>query len=193
VLFSAVLDANVLFPNALRDTLLRLAGMGLYRPPWSDRILAEVRMAVRRARPGVDPVRFDRTLDLMRTHFPDATVADFERLEPAMVAADAKDRHVVAAAVAGRADAIVTFNLRDFPAAGLRPHRIEAIHPDEFLANTYELSPLAAVRAIVEQAADTGRRGYPALTPDRVLDGWSGAVCRGSWRRCERSCELRLC
>jgi predicted nucleic acid-binding protein len=169
VLFSALLDANVPFPNALRDTLLRLAATGLYRPLWSDRTLAEVRNAILRERRDVDPARFDRTLDLMRTHFPDATVRDFDHLEAAMVT-HLKDRHVLAAAVAGRADALVTFNLRDFPAAGLRPHRVEAIHPDEFLVNTFELSPQLVVRAVVDQAEATGRHGYPALSLDEVLD-----------------------
>ncbi len=39
--YTAVLDACVLVPIALADTLLRVAEKGLYRPLWSDRILGE--------------------------------------------------------------------------------------------------------------------------------------------------------
>lgn len=40
--YSAFLDACVLVPIALADTLLRLAEVGLYRPLWSDRVLDEM-------------------------------------------------------------------------------------------------------------------------------------------------------
>ena len=43
------------------------------------------------------------------------------------------DVHVLAAAIAGHADCIVTSNLRDFPPQLLAPFALEAIHPDEFL------------------------------------------------------------
>jgi hypothetical protein len=37
----AVLDANVLYPFTLRDTLLRAAAAGLFQARWSDKILEE--------------------------------------------------------------------------------------------------------------------------------------------------------
>jgi PIN domain len=40
--FKVVLDANVLYPFSLRDTLLRLAERELYVLAWSERILDEV-------------------------------------------------------------------------------------------------------------------------------------------------------
>lgn len=40
--FAAVLDASVLYPLPLRDTLLRVAETELYDPYWSERILDEV-------------------------------------------------------------------------------------------------------------------------------------------------------
>jgi hypothetical protein len=44
----------VLVPIALADTLLRVAEKGLYRPLWSDRILAEAQEAIEDIRPGIE-------------------------------------------------------------------------------------------------------------------------------------------
>jgi hypothetical protein len=52
--YTAVLDACVLVPIALADTLLRVAEKGLYRPLWSDRILTEAREATEEIHPGID-------------------------------------------------------------------------------------------------------------------------------------------
>jgi hypothetical protein len=58
-------------------------------------------------------------------------------LEPVQL----KDRHVVAAAMAVRADAIVTFNIADFAAAHLQEHlQIEVLHPDDFVMDLVDLN-----------------------------------------------------
>jgi hypothetical protein len=44
--FRVVLDANVLFPLTVRDTLLRAAALGMYQVHWSEEILDEARGAV---------------------------------------------------------------------------------------------------------------------------------------------------
>ena len=49
--YTAVLDACVLVPIALADTLLRVAEKGLYRPLWSGRILAEAQGATEEIHP----------------------------------------------------------------------------------------------------------------------------------------------
>jgi hypothetical protein len=54
---------------------------------------------------------------------------------------DPDDRHVLAAAIRGRADVIVTLNLRDFPAKVLKPHGIVAQHPDGFVVSLLEFAP----------------------------------------------------
>lgn len=82
----------------------------------------------------------------MREAFDAATVPadEIERLEPEMDN-EPKDRHVLAAAVAGAAETVVTLNLRDFPRSVCEPLSIEAIQPDEFLLRLHRLDP-AAVR-----------------------------------------------
>jgi hypothetical protein len=48
---------------------------------------------------------------------------------------------VLAAAIVGRCDVIVTQNLQDFPEGALKPYNIEIQHPDDFLANHLSLAP----------------------------------------------------
>ena len=98
----------------------------------------------------------------MREAFSDAMVTGWEELEPGIRLPDPNDRHVVAAAVRGGADAIVTANLADFPAAALSPLGLEAVHPDDFLLDQLDLSPPTLLELIREQAARTRR---PPLTP----------------------------
>jgi len=69
--FQAVLDANVLLPAPLRDTLLRLAEADLYVPRWSERILAEVaRNLVESGR--TDSEQATRVTETMAEAFPEA-------------------------------------------------------------------------------------------------------------------------
>jgi hypothetical protein len=69
--YTAVLDACVLVPIALADTLLRVAEKGLYRPLWSDRILAEAQAATEEIHPGMDA---GKRFAQMREAFDDALV-----------------------------------------------------------------------------------------------------------------------
>jgi hypothetical protein len=62
----------------------------------------------------------------------DCLVEQFEPLIAGLDLPDPGDRHVLAAAIRGRADVIVTRNLRDFPPDRLAPYGIEAQHPDTF-------------------------------------------------------------
>jgi PIN domain len=98
--FAAVLDACVLFPMVLRDTLLRSAEKSLYRAHWSAEILEETtRNLIQTGR--IDEAGARRLVSAMATAFPDADVSGYEFLIPSMIN-DLKDRHVAAAAVATR-------------------------------------------------------------------------------------------
>ena len=91
--YTAVLDACVLVPIALADTLLRVAEKGLYRPLWSGRILAEAQAATEEIHPGIDTAkRFAQ----MREAFDDALVSGWEELEGGLSLPDQDDRHVLA-------------------------------------------------------------------------------------------------
>ena len=64
---------------------------------------------------------------------------------------DPEDRHVLAAAIAGGAESIITFNLKDFPAARIDPHHVNAIHPDTFLLDQLDLAPAKVLSALHQQ------------------------------------------
>jgi predicted nucleic acid-binding protein len=155
--FSVVLDTCAIYPAYLRDTLLRLAAAETYRPRWSAHILDELhRLLTNR----IDVASADRIIEAMTRHFPDALVTGYESLIPAMTN-HPKDRHVLAAAVRANADAIVTFNLDNFPAAATDPYEIDVLHPDAFLLNQIELAPRRVLHVLDEQVA-----GYRRPTMD---------------------------
>jgi predicted nucleic acid-binding protein len=153
-MYPALLDACVLVPNVLCDTLLRLAEDGFYRPLWSERILEEVKVAVIRVHPGIGADRIERRIAAMNGAFEDASVVGWEPLAAGLDLPDPDDRHVLAAGIAGGAQALVTANLKDFPEAALAGTSIEARHPDEFLLDQLDLAPAAAVQVLLNQAAD---------------------------------------
>lgn len=149
--YTALLDANVLYPAPLRDILLQLAVEDLFRAKWTDDIHREWIEALLRNEPHRDRAVLERTRDLMNTAVRDALITGYEPLVTALNLPDPDDRHVLAAAIAGRCDVIVTQNLQDFPPDVLHNFGVEAQHPDDFLANHLNLAPgkfCAAIRKV---------------------------------------------
>jgi predicted nucleic acid-binding protein len=163
--FGVVLDACVLIPAALRDTLLRAAQDELYRPQWSEDILQEVQRNLV-AHNLTDEVGARTLVAAIRDAFPEASVKGYRPLVRAM-SNQPKDRHVLAAAVVSYAQVIVTINLRDFPSKALDPFGIAAQSPDEFLSHLFDLSPHRMSQIIAEQAADLQS---PPVTVEGVLN-----------------------
>ena len=159
--FIVLVDANVLFPLTLRDTVLRAAAADLYQLRWSDEILDEVeRNLVSTNTMSVDKAA--RLREHMVKYFPEAMVASHESLSPAM-RNDPKDRHVVAAAVKAGAQVIVTANLKHFTPL---PDGIEAQSPDDFLCHLFDLDSEGFVEILREQAADLRK---PPVTFEELL------------------------
>lgn len=125
------LDACVLFPRLSRRLLLGAAEAGFFSPLVSHRVLDEwVLAAGRRGGMSGETEAAEERAALM-TRFPEAPVRDWAETDLRLP--DPADGHVLAAAIAGGAEEIVTFNLRDFPNRLLRPHGIAARHPDGLL------------------------------------------------------------
>jgi hypothetical protein len=151
--FTAFLDACVIVPLAPCDTMLRMADAGAFRPVWSQNVLVEALRALERIHPDVDPSRFRSRFRSMNEAFDDALVEGWEPLAKGIELPDPNDAHVVAAALLGRADLIVTENVKDFPDSVLAPLGLEAIRTDAFLLDQFDLSPRGACRIVTEQAA----------------------------------------
>jgi predicted nucleic acid-binding protein len=171
-MFSALLDTCVLVPSRARDVLLEIASTGAYRPLWSTEILAELDRTLRLllGKRGTSPEETDayltRLFRQMETTFPDALVTGWEPLAATVMLPDPDDRHVVAAAWAGRADVIVTDNLAHFPPAAL-PVPLARQSLDDFLLDSLDLHPGQAVAAVRAVARRTGKSG-PAMTDREV-------------------------
>jgi len=133
------------------DTLLRLAEAGFFIPKWSPDILWEVARVLQKF--GKPPEQIAHREKQMNLAFEDALVVGYETLIDGMKN-HPKDRHVLAAAVRAGADAIVTENLRDFPAESLAPFGIEAQNTDTFLMQQYNLAPDSFLEVLQEQAQE---------------------------------------
>ncbi|MCG7427443.1 PIN domain-containing protein [Helcobacillus sp. ACRRO] len=126
--FSALLDACALVPITQADLLLRLAEAGLYRPLWNHRILEETVAAIEAVHPQTKASgSARRRVNTMNKVFLDACVDHWEPFVESVDLPDPDDRHVVAAAVRGRADLLVTANLKDFPVEQLGTVRTVSI------------------------------------------------------------------
>lgn len=165
--FTALYDACVLYPFHLRDLLIQLATTGLFRARWSADIDREWIDALCRDKGDDKRPALERVRDRMREAVPDCLVTGYEPLVAGLVLPDPDDRHVLAAAIRGRTDVIVTINLTDFPAEALAPHDVQALHPDDFILRQAELS----ANVVVESAKRCrGRMLNPPRSAEEYLD-----------------------
>jgi predicted nucleic acid-binding protein len=184
--YTALLDACVLFPMVMADALMSLASAGLFTAKWTTAIEDEWVRALEAHRPDLKG-RLGYRREQMRLAIPDWEVPEsaWRPLSASLIGAaglpDVDDAHVIAAAIAGHADCIVTINARDFPASALQPYGIEVVHPDAFILNQWDLDEaetLAALRGMRERwkkpyasaldFADAFRRGGLVTTAQRL-------------------------
>lgn len=150
------LDACVLYPPLVRGILLRLAEAGFFAPRWSPRVLAEWRIAAARNGGMEAEDSADEVAAAMAARFPDASVTPAPEAELALDLPDAADLHVLAAAIAAKAELLLTFNTRDFPSRRLAAHGITPRHPDGFLWELFSQAPEAVEGALRDAAGDAG-------------------------------------
>lgn len=169
--YPVVLDACVLYPSFLRDLLIRLGLTGLYQPKWSAIIEDEWQRNLLADRTDLTLEQVQRTATLMNKAVPDAMITGFEPLIDSIVLPDVDDRHVVAAAVRSNAEIIVTLNLKDFPTPALDTFGIEALHPDDFIMDLFDLNSALVLSAVSMQRSNLRK-------PPMSVDDYFAALLR---------------
>lgn len=129
---------------------MRLALTDLFKAHWTDQIHEEwINALLRKGKHTKE--KLERARDLMDAHIKDAKVTGYEPLVETLELPDLNDRHVLAAAIRCGADAIVTFNLKDFPQASLAPYGIDLLHPDDFIYYQIDMAPSLCCSAVKKQ------------------------------------------
>lgn len=186
--YTALLDACVLYPMAMTDALMSLATAGLYAAKWTTRIESEWIAALEAHRPDLKG-RLGFRRDQMREAIPDWEVSEvaWRTCAHGLRLPDPDDVHVLAAALAGHADGIVTANLKDFPAEAVAPLGIEVVHPDVFIVAQWDLDPLVAVAAFKRMRA---RWKNPQATAESFADAVERGGLPSTAQRLREALEL---
>lgn len=161
--YTAILDACVLYPVSVADALMSFAEADLYAAKWTTLIEDEWIRNLEANRPELAG-RLTRRRDFMRMVVPDWEILEpaWRALMPVLTLPDPDDVHVLAAAIAGHADCIVTANLVDFPASVLEVHGVTAVHPDDFLMAQFDLDQVRAIAALRDMRQRSKKPPYDA-------------------------------
>ena len=161
-----VLDTCVLFPTVMRAVLLGAAGLGHFTPLWSARILEEWARAARKLGP-LGEAQARAEIALARAAWPQAELAPAPGIEARLWLPDAADIHVLAVAIAGSADAILTLNAADFPRGLLAEEGLARYDPDSYLMQLWQRDPdgIASVAAAVLAEANRLSDGQWQMRP----------------------------
>jgi predicted nucleic acid-binding protein len=163
-----LLDANVLYPTVMREILLGAAAEGLFEPRWSERILEEWARAAARLGPEGEAVARGE-IAALDARWPEARVRVPPELERRLWSPDPNDVHVLAAAVAGSADAILTMNAKDFPRGLLAEEGLIRLDPDQFLRGLAEAAPEAVARVVAASVREATRLSGDEWTARSLL------------------------
>jgi len=146
--YPVLLDACVLVNQPVVDLLLRLSEEPrLLLPKWSDLILVEVERTLFSWKHWQQNQMVAKFINVLRSEFPEALLTSYEDLIPLMENNE-KDRHVLAAAVKGKIELIVTFNVKDFPPKSCEKWGVEAQHPQDYLITMFLLKPNRVIQSL---------------------------------------------
>ena len=152
--YRVLLDACVLANQGVCDLFLRLSERPrLIVPQWSRSILDEVHRT-HTNKLNWPPQLADLFQTEVRRAFPEAEISGYQDLIQDLEN-DPKDRHVLAAAIRGNCQLLVTFNLKHFTSPVTARWGIEVAHPQDYLIVLYEMDSKLVMGRLGEIA---GRR-----------------------------------
>lgn len=160
-----LIDACVLYPSILRSILLGVADKGLFTPLWSDRIIEEWRHAAMRNH---DEAEATIEIALMRSKWRDAVV-EVDKIDPDLHLPDDNDVHVLQAALNGKADELLTANLKDFPTNVLTGHGLIRREPDEFLVELAHSNRAYVLEVVQKVRTEAVRRSGTSINNRKML------------------------
>jgi predicted nucleic acid-binding protein len=159
-----VLDTNTIYPLEVRDFLFWLAYYELYSPKWSGHIFNEWIDVMKRK--GIAEQEIIRRVNKANLAFPDAMVLKYSHIIDRLCLPDPKDRHVLAAAIASKAEVIITKNLKDFPIEYLRTFNVTVQTPDHFISKMLKEHPYQAVDSFNQMLK---HRSNPVINKQEML------------------------
>jgi hypothetical protein len=160
---NAFLDANVIRGQLTTDIMMSLAYERLFRPQWSEQVMDEAR---RNRPPGITEAAIDSRFAQMNKVFPTAMTSGYEPLMPEMQA-DEKDKHVLAAAVHGGSQVLVTENVKDFHPPGSGHNAMRVQRTSEFLNRLLREDPTRVIGAMNKLVA---RNRHDPRTMSALID-----------------------
>ncbi|MDU8911264.1 RSP_2648 family PIN domain-containing protein [Aestuariicoccus sp. MJ-SS9] len=151
-----LIDTCVLYPTVMREVVLGVAATGAFTPLWSARILEEWARAARKLGPGGE-AQARGEIATLGAAWPGAEMTWPPSLEARLWLPDPADVHVLAAAIAGSADLILTLNASDFPRNVLAEEGLSRADPDAFLLGCWQADP-EGVGQVCERVLAEARR-----------------------------------
>ena len=151
-----LIDANVLFPTVQREMVLGVAGQGLIEPYWSARLLEEWARAAGKIDAAAE-AQARGEIAVLRTNWPKSEIAPQPGLEARLWLPDPADIHVLAVAIAGSSDVILTQNAKDFPRHILAEEGVSRADPDGFLWGLWQAQPEALEHVAAKVLAEARR------------------------------------
>jgi predicted nucleic acid-binding protein len=151
-----LIDACVLYPTVMREMVMGAARVGVFEPLWSARLLEEwARAAIKLGPEGEAQARAE--IALLRAAWPKAEVPPSPGVAARLYLPDENDVHVLAAAITGHADIIMTLNAKDFPRGTLAEEGLARVDPDSYLHGVWLAQPEMIVQ-VADSVLDEARR-----------------------------------
>lgn len=184
--FACAVDACVLHTPLFKAVILEFASVGLFRLVLSETILTEWQRSLE-TRFGDSPEKAAAPVQTVREAFCSAIVDVPVSLINGIKLPDPDDRHVLAAALVGKAAAIITSNLKDFPDEICGGYGMEIIHPDTFIVNIIDLDEPRAASAI-RKARERWKN--PPYNAEQVIDAFTAKGMVQTSQRLRHLAEL---